>query len=1424
VEKTVLFVAEKTAALDVVHRRLKEHGLGDCCVELHSNKAERRRMLSQLEASWKRRARPANDDWLEVSERLQVRRDELNAYVAAIHATHANGWTVYDAMGLSVRDRSLPTVQLDWPRKRSHERADFAALEQCVEDLSIAWSAMPNDVNLGRVSASDWSMGWESDFLSCCEDLKQSSADLSDSVQKLSASLGLPLGDDIDAKQFQSVYRFTKELAADQLPASELLLHEDLDSLTALLNTRGQLLNQHESAELELESAVTALATMLGSEGISEVPESRRPALYRLANAIVRGDLPPDALVFHEEFDALPDQLRSRKELLEARDESQRALAARQFDPSLVARINLEEIESSWLKARGSFWPLSALRSKTVVKKLKSYMNASGEPNPELDLALLREEQERICSLNENLASLGLPDDLQSVVREDPTGLDSSQQAARILRNKIAETGVSLASLAKASAGSLETVRATAKRLYPPGRTVEKVKVSLRENLESLGLTDELAGKVSNDASALDLELEASGRIRKASEAIGISNENLKRVLHASDAERTKDALEFRRNAKAFTTAWQSYAKLGGTTPASTETIRMASDAREQAAHVLDNRQLLKRWVMWTAATKRAKQLELDVFCDSLVSGKSEPRVLREQFRLAYAQWWLPVAVDESDSLRTFGRVQHEEAIREFRRLDELAREASAPRAKQAIYHDLPNSNDVPRKSELGLLRHQMGLKRPSKSIREVISGMPTSFGKLAPCLMMSPLSIAQYLPADQETFDVVVFDEASQIPTWDAIGAIARGKQTIVVGDPKQLPPTNFFGKTEDDDENDDIDEYEKDLESILDEAQASGLPTLQLNWHYRSRHESLIAFSNWNYYNNELVTFPSAHSDERGVSLTHVANGIYDRGKSRTNRAEADAIVADLVDRMKRCMAKPEDERLTYGVVTFNSQQQTLIQDLLDEALRRSPELEWFFSDDRIEATAVKNLENVQGDERDVMYFSITFGKDIAGKFPVDFGALNRTGGERRLNVAVTRARVALRVYASFLPDELRAERSGARGVHDLKSFLDYAHRGFQSLAEQNDGSVGDYESPFEEAVAKAMMDRGWNVEPQIGVSGFRVDLGVIHPDRPGTYLAGVECDGATYHRSAVARDRDKTRQLVLENLGWNIARVWSTDWWYDPVSAIEKLQEELERLLKASNEERPDRLVDTTKTELATDSLSNETILTDDSDSGDRTTKLQQLPESIAPPEERPATTEGSLLAVGESEHTSQSEAIVCRGVNDEPVPSDQNVYRPVVLVDATDRQAEFFDEGYTETIRQIALDVVSAEGPIRDDLVAKRIARAHGFARTGAKIKQRVSATIPELTITKETVGNFLWPAGKVEQSVPFRYAKSADDRRSLDDVPIQELLGLIRANGNLLASEDPGLAFAREIGLARLSKSARERIEAAIELANGNDDS
>ncbi|MEM8597563.1 MAG: AAA domain-containing protein [Pseudomonadota bacterium] len=335
-------------------------------------------------------------------------------------------------------------------------------------------------------------------------------------------------------------------------------------------------------------------------------------------------------------------------------------------------------------------------------------------------------------------------------------------------------------------------------------------------------------------------------------------------------------------------------------------------------------------------------------------------------------------------------------------------------------------------------------------------------------------------------------------------------------------------------------------------------------MNWHYRSRDEALIAFSNHHYYGNRLVTFPSPQTESEALHH-HRIDGTYARGAGRHNEAEAKAVVALAVRRLTAALDEEETARPTLGVITFNVQQQELILDLLDAERRRDPRLEWFFEDAREEPVIVKNLENIQGDERDIMLFSVTFGPDLAGKLTMNFGALNGDGGEKRLNVAVTRARCELHVFASLDSDMIDLGRTKARGVADLKNFLTFAERGAEALPGRETGSMGPSESPFETAVAEALAAKGWEVRTQIGVSGFRIDLGVVHPDRAGAYLAGVECDGATYHRSASARDRDRIREGFLQSLGWEILRVWSTDWFMNRREALDRLSSALAALLE-------------------------------------------------------------------------------------------------------------------------------------------------------------------------------------------------------------------------------------------------------------------
>lgn len=770
-----------------------------------------------------------------------------------------------------------------------------------------------------------------------------------------------------------------------------------------------------------------------------------------------------------------------------------------------------------------------------------------------------------------------------------------------------------------------------------------------------------------------------------------------------------------------------------------------ASKLIEICTEISERKQFINTWCAWLRTCSEASALGLTPLVNSLVQGALEPSAVELSLRVNYARWWIVQVIEDIDVLRSFVPSDHERIVTDFKELDEAIRKMTCTCIRSRLRSADALASGAP--GEWNLLQREMAKKRRHMPVRQLIAGMPTLLPQLTPCLLMSPLSIAQYLAVGQTMFDLVIFDEASQIPVWDAIGAMARGKKVIVVGDPKQLPPTNFFQKT-DDAELDDDAYMEDDLESILEECIGAGLPRQSLRWHYRSRHESLITFSNQRYYDGGLVTFPSPDTKDKAVSLCF-ADGIYERGTSRTNPVEARMLVADLLERLRS--PQFQDSGLTIGVVTFNSQQQLLIEDLLDAERRRDPSLDKFFDSDREEPVLVKNLENIQGDERDIMYFSIGFGPDQTGHITMNFGALNKDGGERRLNVAVTRARYELKVFCSLHPDQIQLTKTKARGVHDLRLFLEYAQQGVHALAANIHGIMGEYDSPFEQAVAEALQRKGWQTHPQVGVSNFRIDLGIVDPDTPGKYLAGVECDGYTYHRSATARDRDRLREGVLRGLGWEIVRIWSTEWWINRDAATEKLHTRLGALL----EERRSR--------------PNE----------------ENTPNCVAP----------ALLAPSESSFISQ---------NEEPETSRVT---PVVLEEKA-RQLE------QNRLRALIQTVVSTGSPIHEDALCRTVAKQMGFSRAGSNIRSSILSLATSMyEQSTEDVGRFFWDKGQSASTCMCFRKRNSEEICVVDEISMPELVALANSI-NPKYEEDPVVLLSRKLGLSRLRSATRPRLEKA----------
>lgn len=578
----------------------------------------------------------------------------------------------------------------------------------------------------------------------------------------------------------------------------------------------------------------------------------------------------------------------------------------------------------------------------------------------------------------------------------------------------------------------------------------------------------------------------------------------------------------------------------------------------------------LRPWCQWNGLKRKATQLGLGAAIAKIEAGLIEPSHIAAFIDYCYQLSWLKETIDRNDILRNFSGSVHDNRIEQFRTADQQFQSLTRQWIKARLSGNAAARVDSRQaRGEMGVLNHQLQIHRRHIAIRKLVKQLPTVLPTLKPCLLMSPLSVAQYLDPSYPPFDLVIFDEASQIPVWDAVGAIARGRQAVIVGDPKQLPPTAFFEKG-DDEQAEAVDEQASsiDLESILDEALATGMPRLSLEWHYRSRHESLIAFSNARYYESRLITFPSPVTRDTAVRLVDV-NGIYDRGGSQTNKLEAEAVVQRIIEHFAQ--DDPTLRAATMGVVTFNANQMRLINELLTNELIKRPEIEERIAAQGDERLFVKNLENVQGDERDIILFSLTYGRDAAGRSSMNFGPINKTGGERRLNVAITRARVAVEIYASLRPEDIDLSRTRAKGVVDLKAYLEFALRGPSALAREAAPTGRDPDSPFEVEVISALRNAGWEVHPQVGCSGYRVDIGVVDRGAPGAYVLGVECDGASYHSMACARDRDRLRQAVLEGLGWKLVRVWSTDWWSNRAKSEQVLIEAVQRAQDAADNAR-------------------------------------------------------------------------------------------------------------------------------------------------------------------------------------------------------------------------------------------------------------
>ena len=572
---------------------------------------------------------------------------------------------------------------------------------------------------------------------------------------------------------------------------------------------------------------------------------------------------------------------------------------------------------------------------------------------------------------------------------------------------------------------------------------------------------------------------------------------------------------------------------------------------------LVENIEKLNEWINFKRLYIEANNLGIRRIFDELLLREYPPEHAKNVFRKRFFSLLIDELREEIPELRDFSTEVHEAKIQAFKQLDKRFITHTPGRIRTLLLNSEKrptNASSAPSTSEMGILQRETLKKRRHLPLRKLFQQIPGILPRLKPCFMMSPLAVSTFLGSSNWQFDVVIFDEASQVRPHDAICALIRGSQLVVAGDPRQLPPTNFFEKSlaDDDGSEGDGEEGTSVFESLLDVCLSSGMPRQRLKWHYRSRREGLIAFSNHYFYESTLVTFPSPEENSgKPVDFIYLKEGVFE---NNVNVLEAKKVAEMIMDHFKNHPSK------TLGVIAFSVSQQNRILDELETLRRANPLMEEHFGAGKPEKFFVKNLENVQGDERDVIFLSVGYGPNGAGKVHMRFGPLNQKGGERRLNVAVTRARHGMKVISSMLPDHINLSNTGSNGARLLRAFLDYSHRGTSALfqAITNFGQ-GESESPFEQSVYDELSKRGLTLQKQVGCGGFRIDLAVLDEKIEGKYVLGIECDGATYHSSATARDRDRLRQQILEGLGWIIIRIWSTDW-------IQNREYQVQRVLRA------------------------------------------------------------------------------------------------------------------------------------------------------------------------------------------------------------------------------------------------------------------
>ncbi|MEX1188159.1 MAG: DUF3320 domain-containing protein [Bacteroidia bacterium] len=778
------------------------------------------------------------------------------------------------------------------------------------------------------------------------------------------------------------------------------------------------------------------------------------------------------------------------------------------------------------------------------------------------------------------------------------------------------------------------------------------------------------------------------------------------------------------------------------------------NETTNQLQNIQTHLPYLKNWMNYVQLRKKGESLQLEWLINAYENKLCYAENISDYFNYIVHTSIAQRVISQHESLSLFNVGLFESKIEQYKKIAKDFQNLTIRELRVKLAAQLPNSTaEAMQSSEIGILQRAIKNRGRGLSLRKLFDQIPALLPRIAPCMLMSPISVAQYFDVSTKHFDILIFDEASQLPTCEAVSALARAKQAVIVGDPKQMPPTSFFSTIKLDEENMDV----EDLESILDDCLSLSVPSKYLLRHYRSKHESLIAFSNVNYYESKLLTFPSSDDLNRKVKY-HQVNGFYDKGKTRTNKFEAD----EIVQYIKSHYNDSKKRKLSVGVVTFSQTQQNLIEDKLQKLFMSDPKLEEF-TNESLEPLFVKNLENVQGDERDIILFSVCYAPDEEGKMSMNFGPLNRDGGWRRLNVAVTRARYEMHIFATLQTDQIDLSRTSAEGVAGLKAFLQFAEKGHLSVRHEDIQETLN-KKHLSASISKMLQEKGLDVKCNIGTSGFKVDIGIVHPDKPQQYILGIVVDGHYYYKALTTNDREMVMPSVLKALGWNIHRIWTIDWYENSDKIIDTIIERVKQLQ--------------TQPEV----------------------KEVFIPEPIVQPAFEP------IKALPEAVAT----------IN---ITSKQKPYNNYALTSVSNANSEtIFEFQNRNNIKQQIQSLVDTEAPISKSLLYKKILQAWNTSRAGARLDKHLEGVIKEMNIV-QTIHHqpFYW-----SNNTTLDYYRSNDiEKRNMEDIAPEEVLVALQefVTNNLSMEEAELLRYlARTFGFAKVGKQIDTILRYVIDTA------